>query len=60
MAKVIAKISFAGIVTMGAGETKEIEDKSVVKDLVDAGYVEIVPAGKKKGKVAPVQQEDNL
>lgn len=40
MAKVKAKTSFAGLVTMGAGEIKEIENAEILKDLVLAGYVE--------------------
>lgn len=58
MAKVKAKLSFAGIVTMGAGETREIIDAAIIKDLVSAGYVEEIgktsttpkaPAKRKKG-----------
>ena len=37
-----AKKSFAGLVTMGTGETKEITDDAIVKDLLEAGYVEEV------------------
>lgn len=40
MAKVRATISFAGIVTMGAGEEREIMDAHICKDLLKAGYVE--------------------
>lgn len=40
MAKVKAKVSFAGLVTMGAGEVKDIESAELVKDLISAGYVE--------------------
>lgn len=40
MAKVKAKVSFAGVVTMGIGEVRDITDKAIVKDLVQAGYVE--------------------
>ena len=42
MAKVKAKVSFAGVVTMGVGEVRDITDKAIVKDLVQAGYVEKV------------------
>lgn len=42
MAKVKAKLSFAGVVTMGVGEVRDITDKAIVKDLVQAGYVEEV------------------
>lgn len=31
--------SFAGAVSMGAGETREIDDKAILRDLMDAGYV---------------------
>lgn len=36
--KVKALVSFAGAVSMGAGETKEIDDV-VARDLLGAGYV---------------------
>ncbi len=52
MAKVKAKISFAGIVTMGAGEVREITDEATVKDLLQAGYVEEVTSAPK----APVKK----
>ena len=42
MAKVKAKVSFAGVVTMGAGEVRNITDKEVLTDLIKAGYVEEV------------------
>lgn len=32
--------SFAGAVSMGAGETRDIDDKAILRDLMDAGYVE--------------------
>lgn len=35
-------ISFSGIVSMTVGEVKEITDKEVVKDLLQAGYIEEV------------------
>lgn len=53
MATVKAKQSFAGIVTMGAGETREITDEKIVKDLVSAGYVEEV----KKTTKAPAKKK---
>ena len=46
--KVKAKTSFAGIVTMAAGETRDIPDAKIVKDLVQAGYVEEVKSAKAK------------
>ena len=44
--------SFSGIVSMGNGEIKDISDKAIVKDLLDAGYVERVedPAPVKAAK----------
>lgn len=56
MAKVKAKVSFAGVVTMATGEIKEIADKAILDDLVSAGYVEEIKAtptketAKKKGE----------
>lgn len=35
-----ALISFAGAVSMGKGEIKEIEDKAIINDLLDAKYIE--------------------
>lgn len=32
--------SFAGAVSMGAGETRDIDDEAILRDLLDAGYVE--------------------
>ena len=42
MAKVKAITSFAGIITMSAGQVGEIEDEAILKDLKSAGYVEIL------------------
>jgi hypothetical protein len=39
--KVKAKISFAGIVTMGVGDVREV-DSVIADDLLRAGYVEMV------------------
>lgn len=50
MAKVKAKVSFAGIVTMGAGETRDIQNEEIVKDLVSAGYVEEIKTEKAPAK----------
>ena len=43
-----ALVSFAGLVSMTMGEVREISDKSIVKDLLKAGYIEKVE--KKKGE----------
>ena len=42
MAKVKAITSFAGIITMSAGQVGEIEDEAILKDLKSAGYVEVL------------------
>lgn len=41
-----ALVSFAGIVTMGAGEVADLEDDEVIEDLLKAGYIEKVEAEK--------------
>ena len=56
MAQVKAKVSFAGIVTMGAGETREIQNEEIVKDLVSAGYVEEIKTEKAPAK-APAKKK---
>jgi hypothetical protein len=51
MAKYKAVKSFGGIVSMHAGEVKEISNADVAKDLLKAGYiVECKPADKGKPK----------
>ncbi len=40
--KIRALISFAGMVTMGAGEVRDDVEKNVAEDLIAAGYVEEV------------------
>lgn len=53
-----AKISFAGKVSMTLGEVGEISDPAIAKDLIKAGYVELIEVveeketKKKKGKVS--------
>lgn len=37
--RVKALVSFAGIVSMGVGEVRDISDKAIVDDLLRAGYV---------------------
>ena len=39
-------ISFSGIISMTVGEIKEITDKEVVKDLLQAGYIEEIKTTK--------------
>ena len=50
--------SFAGKVSMRKGGVKEINDKEIVKDLLNAGYIEEVKAEKKEElKVQPVKKK---
>lgn len=49
--------SFAGAVSMRKGDVKEINDKEIVKDLLNAGYIEEVKPAKKEKKVQEVQEE---
>ena len=44
--KVKAKIGFSGVISMGIGQVGEIEDKELLSDLLQAGYVEEVKAEK--------------
>lgn len=43
-----AKKSFCGAVTMKRGEEKEITDKTVISDLLRAGYIEETQPKKEK------------
>jgi hypothetical protein len=48
--KVKAKVSFSGLITMHKGEERDIEDKAIFEDLLNAGYVEEAKSSKKKVK----------
>lgn len=50
--------SFAGAVSMGKGDVKEINDKEIVKDLLNAGYIEEVKPAKKEKKVQLEETEE--
>ena len=51
-----ALTSFCGIVSMRAGEVKDIADTNIAKDLIKAGYIEeIKPAEKVKAEKAPAK-----
>ena len=50
--KVKALVSFSGTVTMSVGEIKDINQKEIVKDLLNAGYV------KKIGKNEDTEEEE--
>lgn len=45
-----AKASFAGACTMYAGETRELADGEVLRDLLAAGYVEEEPEEQPKNE----------
>jgi hypothetical protein len=45
--KVKAKVSFSGLISMHEGEEREIENKIIYEDLLNAGYVEEVKSKKK-------------
>lgn len=40
--KVKAKVSFVGSFNMIEGEIKECSDKATLKDLLNAGYIEVI------------------
>ena len=40
--------SFSGIITMNKGQVKEITNKEVVKNLLEAGYIEEIKPVKKE------------
>ena len=49
-----ANISFSGVISMTAGEVKDIPDLTIAKDLLRAGYItEIKPVT--KAKAAPAK-----
>lgn len=43
-----ALVSFSGLITMKKNEVKEIKDKAIVKDLLNAGYIVEVKSAKEK------------
>ena len=43
-----AKKSFSGIISMKKGETKDLKDAFVIKDLLNAGYIEEIEEEAKK------------
>ena len=50
--KVKAKVGFSGAISMSIGQIREIEDKTLLSDLLQAGYVEEVKEVKDE-KTAP-------
>ena len=47
--------SFSGIITMNKGQVKEIKDKVLIKNLLNAGYIEEVKSTKKE-EVKPTKK----
>lgn len=45
-----ALVSFSGLISMGKGEVREISDSALVKDLLNAGYIEKVEEKKPEPK----------
>lgn len=50
MMKYRALISFSGNITMAMGEVREIENKGIANDLLNAGYIEELKKTKIKTK----------
>ena len=57
MAKVKATVSFAGKISMSAGEVGEIADKVVLSDLLSAGYVEELSEKKADAPKSPAKEK---
>lgn len=55
-----ALVSFGGIISMSKDEIREINDKNIAKDLLDAGYIEAVKSPRKttQKKIKRVIKED--
>ena len=53
-----ALIDFSGVVSMKKGEVKEIADKSIVNDLVKAGYIEIYEPAPSKATTTKVKKKN--
>lgn len=52
-----ALVSFSGLVSMAEGEIREISDKMIVEDLLNAGYIEEVSPDSKPKEVTPESAE---
>jgi hypothetical protein len=48
-----AKIGFSGLISMSKGEVREIKDKDLIKDLLNANYIELVVEEKPKKENKP-------
>lgn len=49
--------SFSGNISMAEGDTKDISDPNIVKDLVKAGYIEEVKPAETKAKKKKTAEE---
>lgn len=51
--------SFSGYISMAEGDTKDISDPNIVKDLVKAGYIaEVKPAETKAKKKKTAEEKE--
>lgn len=57
--KVKALVSFSGAFSMYKGEVKECNDKVVLQDLLQAGYIEKVEENVKESKKEEVSEDVN-
>lgn len=53
MAKYKVLVSYGGIISATAGEVVEYKDKSIISDLLKAGYIEEAKAGKAPAEPSP-------
>ena len=49
-----ALVSFSGLISMAMDEVREISDKSIVNDLLEAGYIEEL----KETKIKKVEESE--
>lgn len=47
-----ALVSFSGLISMAEGEIKEITNKDIIKDLLNAGFIEEINISEKVEKKA--------
>lgn len=47
-----ALVSFCGVVSMAEGDVRELTDNEVIKDLINAGYIEEIQPAEDKAKPA--------
>ncbi len=59
MVKIKALVSFSGAFSMAVGEVRECDDDYIIKDLLQAGYIEEVEKPKKDVKSKNESKRDN-